>query len=337
MKKKVLFMGIIRLKNRAGVASVAAVCGKKEYDGNFGDRYDEHSDDDTFEQKTFEYAEEEMQRRCFSHALRKGGFKPGDIDAIFAGDLMNQCTASSYGLIDYRIPYIGLFGACSTMAEAVTLAALTVDGGYFRRAAAAVSSHNCTAERQFRTPIEYGGQRTPTAQWTVTGAGCAVIDKATSCMYIREVLPGKIVDMGVTDAANMGAAMAPAAADTLKRYFDESGLKPSDFDVILSGDLGHEGRTITAELCGCDGIELGENYYDCGELIYKPEQDVHSGGSGCGCSALGLAVYLYERFLKKEIKNALFIGTGALMSPMSVAQGHSIPGIAHLVRFVSEV
>ena len=330
-------MGIIRLKNRAGVASVAAVCGKKEYDGNFGDRYDEHSDDDTFEQKTFEYAEEEMQRRCFSHALRKGGFKPGDIDAIFAGDLMNQCTASSYGLIDYRIPYIGLFGACSTMAEAVTLAALTVDGGYFRRAAAAVSSHNCTAERQFRTPIEYGGQRTPTAQWTVTGAGCAVIDKATSCMYIREVLPGKIVDMGVTDAANMGAAMAPAAADTLKRYFDESGLKPSDFDVILSGDLGHEGRTITAELCGCDGIELGENYYDCGELIYKPEQDVHSGGSGCGCSALGLAVYLYERFLKKEIKNALFIGTGALMSPMSVAQGHSIPGIAHLVRFVSEV
>ena len=330
-------MGIIRLKNRAGVASVAAVCGRKEYDGNFGDRYDEHSDDDTFEQKTFEYAEEEMQRRCFSHALRKGGFKPGDIDAVFAGDLMNQCTASSYGLIDYRIPYIGLFGACSTMAEAVTLAALTVDGGYFRRAAAAVSSHNCTAERQFRTPIEYGGQRTPTAQWTVTGAGCAVIDTAPSCMYIKEVLPGKIVDMGVTDAANMGAAMAPAAADTLKRYFDESGLKPSDFDVILSGDLGHEGRTITAELCGCDGIELGENYYDCGELIYKPEQDVHSGGSGCGCSALGLAVYLYERFRKKEIKNALFIGTGALMSPMSVAQGHSIPGIAHLVRFVSEV
>lgn len=330
-------MGIIRLKNRAGVASVAAVCGKKEYDGNFGDMYDEYSDDDTFEKKTFEQAEEEMQRRCFGHALRKGGFAPSDIDAIFAGDLMNQCTASSYGLQDYGIPYIGLFGACSTMAEAVMLAALTVDGGYFKRAAAAVSSHNCTAERQFRTPVEYGGQRTPTAQWTVTGAGCAVIDAGPSMMYIKEVLPGRIVDRGVTDAANMGAAMAPAAADTFKRYFDESGLKPRDFDVILSGDLGCEGRTITAELCEYDGIFLGENYHDCGELLYKPEQDVHSGGSGCGCSALGLAVYLYERFRKKEIKNALFVGTGALMSPMSVAQGHSIPGVAHLVRFVSEV
>jgi stage V sporulation protein AD len=330
-------MGIIKLKNRVSVAAVSSVCGRSEYDGRFSDRYDEHSDDDTFEQKTFERAEEEMMRRCFGHALRKGGFAPSDIDAVFAGDLMNQCTASSYAFSDSGIQYFGLFGACSTMAEAVMLAALTVGGGYFRRAAATACSHFCTAERQFRTPVEYGGQRTPTAQWTVTGAGCAVIDTGNSGMYIKEVLPGITVDRKVTDAANMGAAMAPAAADTLTRYFKESGKSPGDFDVILSGDLGYEGRTITTELLFQKGIELGDNYLDCGELLYKKEQDVHSGGSGCGCSALGLAVYLFERFRKKEIKNALFIGTGALMSPMATAQGHSIPGIAHLVHFSSEV
>ena len=330
-------MGIIRLKNRVSVAATSSVCGKSEYDGRFGDRYDEHSDDDTFEQKTFERAEEEMMRRCFCHALRKGGFAPSDIDAVFAGDLMNQCTASSYAFADSKIQYFGLFGACSTMAEAVMLSALTVDGGYFRRAAATACSHFCTAERQFRAPVEYGGQRTPTAQWTVTGAGCAVIDTGSSGMYIKEVLPGITVDRGVKDAANMGAAMAPAAADTLLRYFTESKKSPDDFDVILTGDLGYEGRTITTELLFQEGITLKENYLDCGELLYLPEQDVHCGGSGCGCSALGLAVYLYERFKNKEIKNALFVGTGALMSPMAVAQGHSIPGIAHLIHFSSEV
>ena len=330
-------MGIIKLKNRVCVSAVASVAGRKEYDGCFGDRFDEYGKDDTFGQKTFEDAEAEMQRRCFAHALRKGGFAEGDIDAIFAGDLMNQCTASSYGLLKYDIPYLGLFGACSTMAEAVLLAALTVDGGYFRRAAAAVSSHNCTAERQFRMPIEYGGQRTPTAQWTVTGAGCAVIDGGASGMYIKEVLPGRTVDLGVKDAANMGAAMAPAAADTLERYFAGSGKKPSDIDVILTGDLGSEGHSILTELLSMDGYDTAASHLDCGMLLYKPEQDVHSGGSGCACSALGLAVYLYDRFMKKEIKNALFVGTGALMSPMAVAQGHSIPGVAHLIYFSSEV
>lgn len=330
-------MGIIKPVNRVCVSAVGSVCGKKEYDGVFGNRYDEYSEDDTFGQKTFEQAEEEMQRRCFAHTLKKGGFTPSDIDAVFAGDLMNQCTASSYGLLEYGRQYFGLFGACSTMAEAVLLSALCVGGGYFRRCAAIVSSHNCTAERQFRMPIEYGGQRTPTAQWTVTGSGCAVIDTGTSGMYIKEVLPGIPVDRGVTDAANMGAAMAPAAADTLKRYFDESGKSPDSFDVILTGDLGGEGHGLLTELLSYEGYSLGSNHLDCGMLIYKPEQDVHSGGSGCGCSALGLSVYLYERFKNKEIKNALFVGTGALMSPMSVAQGHSIPGIAHLIHFSSEV
>ena len=299
-------MGIIKLKNRVCVSAVASVCGKKENDGQFGGRYDEYSEDDTFGCPTFEQAEEEMQRRCFAHALRKSGLGPADTDAVFAGDLMNQCTASSYGLLDYGRPYFGLFGACSTMAEALLLSSLCVDGGYFRRCAAIVSSHNCTAERQFRMPIEYGGQRTPTAQWTVTGAGCALIDTGASGMYIREVLPGIPVDRGVSDAANMGAAMAPAAADTLKRYFSESGKTPDRFDVILTGDLGEEGHGLTTELLSYDGIDLCDNYSDCGMLLYKPEQDVHSGGSGCGCSALGLTVYLFERFKNKEIKNALF-------------------------------
>ena len=330
-------MGIIKLKNRVCVSAVSSVCGKKEHDGVFGGLYDEYGEDDTFGQKTFERAEEEMQRRCFAHAMRKGGYTPSDIDAVFAGDLMNQCTASSYGLLDYGAQYFGLFGACSTMAEAVLLSSLCVDGGYFRRCAAIVSSHNCTAERQFRMPIEYGGQRTPTAQWTVTGSGCALIDTGTSGMYIKEVLPGIPVDRGVTDASNMGAAMAPAAAETLIRYFTESGKRPEDFDIILTGDLGKEGHGITSELLSYEKYAPDNRYLDCGMLLYKPDQDVHSGGSGCGCSALGLAVYLYERFRKKEIKNALFVGTGALMSPVSVAQGHSIAGIAHLIHFSSEV
>lgn len=337
MEKKDIRMSIIKLKNRVCVSAVSSVAGKKEYDGAFGKLYDEYGDDDTFGKPTFEQAEEEMQKRCFAHALKKSGLLPSDIDAVFAGDLMNQCTASSYGLLNYGRQYFGLFGACSTMAEAVLLSALTVDGGYFKRCAAIVSSHNCTAERQFRMPIEYGGQRTPTAQWTVTGSGCAIIDTGCSGMYIKEVLPGIPVDRGVNDASNMGAAMAPAAADTLKRYFSESGKSPDDFDVILTGDLGGEGHTLMTEILSYEGLTLKENCLDCGTLLYKPEQDVHSGGSGCGCSALGLAVYLYEKFRKKEIKNALFLGTGALMSPMSVAQGHSIPGIAHLIRFSSEV
>ncbi len=325
-------MGIIKLKSRVGIRCVSSVCGKKEHDGPLGALFTEFCEDDTFGMETFERAEAEMMRRCFAQALEKGRLGVSDIDAVFAGDLMDQCTASSYGLLQYDIPYFGLFGACSTMAEALTLSALTVDGGYFRRAAAASCSHNATAERQFRSPVEYGGQRTPTAQWTVTGAGCAVIERGDLPVFITEVLPGISVDRGVTDAANMGAAMAPAAADTLVRYFRQSDTPPDGFDVILTGDLGEEGHSLARELAALEGLELGENFLDCGMLIYSKDQDVHSGGSGCGCSALGLAAYLFERFMKREIKSALLIGTGALMSPMALAQGRSIPGIAHLLR-----
>ena len=327
---------LMRFRSAPSVAGFSVV-GKKEGEGPLGSLFDVVCDDPLAGEDTWEEGESRIQQLALDGVFAKAGLDAEQVDCVFGGDLLNQCTATSYAVRGTSLPFFGLYGACSTCAEGHMLAAAAVDAGYAAHAASVASSHFCSAERQFRFPLEYGGQRTPTAQWTATAAGAFLFSPHSEPPYAVSALPGRIIDMGVTDMANMGAAMAPAAADTLKRYFDESGLKPSDFDVILSGDLGHEGRTITAELCGCDGIELGENYYDCGELIYKPEQDVHSGGSGCGCSALGLAVYLYERFLKKEIKNALFIGTGALMSPMSVAQGHSIPGIAHLVRFVSEV
>ncbi|MBQ1847367.1 MAG: stage V sporulation protein AD [Clostridia bacterium] len=325
---------MITLKNKPGVSFVSSVCGKKEFDGPLGDKFDMHSEDDTFGKKSFEAAEQEMQRTAFALALHKSGLRERDIGAIFAGDLMNQCTASSYGLSQYDVPYFGLFGACSTMAEAMILAAICVDGGYYRRCAALACSHNCTAQRQFRYPVEYGGQRTPTAQWTVTGAGCALIDGG-GVMKITEALPGRAVDKKIKDANNMGAAMAPAAADTLLRYFRESGSDPHDFDMIVTGDLGREGHSITKELCAYSGVDLGERYLDFGMLIYDETQDVHSGGSGCGCSAIGLAAFLYEKFRSGECNEALFIGTGALMSPLSLFQGESIPGIAHLLRFSS--
>ena len=326
---------MIKLKNRPCVRCVSSVCGKKEFDGPLGPAFDMHSEDDRFGKATFEAAEAEMQRMSFALALHKSGLDMRDIGAIFAGDLMNQCTASSYGLLQYDVPYFGLFGACSTMAEALILSALCVDGGYFGRCAASACSHNCTAERQFRYPIEYGGQRTPTSQWTVTGSGCAIIDGGEGFMYIADVMPGITVDKKIKDANNMGAAMAPAAADTLLRYFAESGAAPSGFDLIITGDLGKEGHALTKDLCAFSGIELGQNCLDFGMLMYGEDQDVHSGGSGCGCSAIGLAAYLYEKFKKGECNEALFVGTGALMSPLVLAQGESIPGVAHLVHFSS--
>lgn len=326
-------MAVIKLDNKTGVRAVSSVCGKMEHDGVFSSMYDIHSEDDYFGKKSFEAAEAEMQRMCFGIALHKSGLKEQDIGAVFAGDLMNQCTASSYGLLQYGIPYFGLFGACSTFAEALILSSLAVNAGYYERCAAIACSHNCTAERQFRSPVEYGGQRTPTAQWTVTGSGCAIIEGGESCMYASDVLPGISVDRKIKDASNMGAAMAPAAVDTLKRYFTQTNTQPDDFDIILTGDLGAEGHSIVKELMYEEGFLMKENYLDCGMLLYNDSQDVHSGGSGCGCSALGFAAFLYEKFKNKEIGSALFIGTGALMSPLEIMQGESIPGIAHLIHF----
>ena len=329
--------GIVKISNPPTIRAWASVVGKKEHDGPLGGDFDLHAEDDRFGMDTWEKAESEMQRLALGMLMKKSGCREEDIGAIFAGDLLNQCTGSSFGLLDAKIPYFGLYGACSTMAEGMMLASLLVGGGYFSKAAAVCSSHFCSAERQFRFPIEYGGQRTPTAQWTVTGAGAVLLSSDGCGPYVTEVLPGISVQMGITDAANMGAAMAPAAVDTLSRYFASSGTSPDAFDLIVTGDLGQVGHDITSDLLLSMGYDVRRVYNDCGLLIYSSEsQDMHAGGSGCGCSATVLCGHILKRFANGQYKNMLFVGTGALMSPTSVQQGLPIAGIAHLVRISAE-
>lgn len=326
-------MGNAFIETNCGIVSAASVVGKLEKEGPLGACFDIHSENDRFSQKTWEKAEAEMQRLAFGAALEKGGLGVKDIDAIFAGDLLNQCVGAAYGLKDYDVPYFGLYGACSTAVEGLILSALLVSGGKFRRAAAVASSHNCTAERQYRSPIEYGAQRTPTAQWTVTGAGAFVVGGVREAKArISGVCPGIVVEKGIKDSANMGAAMAPAAADTLFRFFAATGESPKNFDLIATGDLGYEGGSILCELMQMEGVDISRVYNDCGMMIYAREtQDTHAGGSGCGCSATVLASYLLPRMERGELSRILVLGTGAMMSPQSIQQGEYIPAIAHLV------
>ena len=326
----------------AVIISSASAVGGKEFEGPLGACFDYHDPDDRFGQKTFERSESEMQRLTLASAMSKCALTPSDIGALFAGDLLNQCVSSAYGLLEYDIPYFGLYGACSTAAEGIMLSSVFVSNGIADYAAAITSSHNAAAERQYRNPLEYGGQRTPTAQWTVTGAGAFVLshnDKVTpDCVFasVEDVFPGIVVEKGVTDAANMGAAMAPAACDTLLNYFEASGTSPEDYDMVLSGDLGSEGQIILGELLAASGVSASEKLHDCGMMIYDAEsQDVHAGGSGCGCSAVVLASHILPRLKKGELSNVLFYGTGAMMSPSSLKQGLSIPAVAHLIHLRS--
>lgn len=320
------------------IISASSVVGHKEHDGPIGECFDIFDEKDKFKKNTWEKAESEMQRLALSLALEKAGFAESEIDALFAGDLLNQCVSSAYGLLDFDIPYFGLYGACSTAVEGIMLSSLLISGGHYKKCAAVTSSHFCSAEQQYRNPLEYGGQRAPTAQWTVTGSGAFIIgNEESQGVRITHALPGIVIDKGVNDAANMGAAMAPAALDTLTRFFKQSGTHPRDYDAIYTGDLGLEGSKILKELMYIDGYELGDNYQDCGNIIFDREtQDVHCGGSGCGCSAVVLASYILPKLKSGEIKNALVIGTGAMMSPSSLKQGQSIPAIAHLIMLESE-
>lgn len=323
--------GIINL-NAAFISTGNAV-GKKEYEGPLGKHFDIHDDDDRFGQKTWEEAESEAQRLALNIALKKAELSFDDIDAIFAGDLLNQCVGSSYGLLGCMIPYFGIYGACSTAGEGIMLASTMVTHGIFECVAAVTSSHNCSAERQFRTPIEYGGQRTPTSQWTVTGSGAFIIGNSRDAkVKIKAGMPGRVIDKGVNDANNMGAAMAPAVCDTFLRFFKESGTEPSDYDLILTGDLGYEGAAILRDIMKIEGYKLGGNYTDCGILIFdQATQDTHAGGSGCGCSASVLSAYVIPEMENGNIKKTLFVASGAMMSPDSIKQGKSIPAIGHLV------
>lgn len=325
--------GYIELQKPPVIVSAASVVGKHEYEGPLGQFFDMHDPDGSFGQKTWEQAEAEMQRQAINIALSKAKNDAKNIDALFSGDLINQCICSAQGTLSYDIPFFGLYGACSTIAEGLILSSLLISSGIYESTIAAASSHNSTAERQYRFPLEYGGQRTPTAQWTVTGAGAYVLMSDGNGPHIAGVMPGRTVERGIDDANNMGAAMAPAVIDTLTRYFIQTGTSPADYDLIATGDLGVEGHGIVSELMKNEGYDMGENYNDCGMLIYDIEkQDMHAGASGCGCSAVVLAASLLERIKCGELNDILFIGTGALMNPMSVQQGQAIPGIAHLVR-----
>ena len=327
---------ILKFKGGAYIAATASAVGKCESEGPLGECFDIRDVTDKFGMKTWEMAESEMQRLVFNTALAKLSASERDVGALFAGDLLNQCVGSSYGLLDFDIPYFGLYGACSTAAEGLMLGAMCISAGYFETCAAVTSSHFCSAERQYRTPIEYGAQRSPTAQWTVTGAGAFML-RREGRVRIAEALPGIVVEKGINDAANMGAAMAPAAADTVLRYFEMGGYSPHDFDMIITGDLGKEGGEILCELLCADGLDISREYNDCGLMIYDLKgQDKHSGGSGCGCSAVVLASHLYPKLMTGELGDILIIGTGAMMSPSSIQQGQAIPAVAHLLRICRE-
>ena len=323
---------VIKLNKPVYILSAAAVGSAKEKEGPLGDYFDITNHDIKFGMDTFEAGESEMQRLALNIALKKAHTHHKELNAILAGDLLNQCTSSSHGFIEFDVPFIGLYGACSTMAESLALASILIDSGHFSKLAAATASHFCASERQFRFPLEYGGQRVPTSQWTVTAAGAVILSGASpdlASAQITEILFGKIIDKGITDSANMGAAMAPAAVDTLLKYFRETGANPSDFDIIATGDLGAEGKRIAENLLLAEGLDIREKYNDCGLMIYDEAQDIHAGGSGCGCSAGVFCGYMMNN---PEYKNILLVCTGALMSPGSVMQGNSIPGIAHLVH-----
>lgn len=322
---------IIKFQNEPHIASYASAVGKKESEGPFAAYFD-HADLSPSPDGSWEKEESSLQQCALDTALKKGGFEPQDIDILYAGDLLNQSISSTFGLRDFGIPFVGLFGACSTMSLSLAMAAIAVSSGAAKRAAAVTSSHFCTAERQFRTPVDYGGQRTPSAQWTVCGSGAAILSDSGK-VRISDIMLGKIIDLGQKDANNMGAAMAPAAADTVSNYLDQSGTNPSDYDMILTGDLGCVGSQLLGELLIKNGIDISAVHKDCGMMIFDLEkQDVHAGGSGCGCAASMLCGYILRKMEEGELKNILFCATGALMSTTSSQQGESIPGICHLVH-----
>ncbi len=326
----------IELKNKPQIKGYAAVVGKKEAEGPLGAYFDVAYSDEFCGEKTFEKAETHMQKTAIKTAIRKAGLHKTQIDCAFAGDLLNQCIGSSFGMRDLRFPFCGLYGACSTMALSLALAGLFVDSGAAQTTVAAASSHFCSAERQYRYPLEYGGQRTPAAQWTVTGSGACVVGEnnptqKNHSVYIDKIIIGSVRDLKIKDPNNMGAAMAPAAAQTISQFLRDTESSATDFDMILTGDLGSTGSALLIELLKDEHkIDIYPVHNDCGVMIFDAEtQDVHSGGSGCGCSAAVVCSYILNKMHNGELKNVLFVGTGALLSPTSSLQKESIPGIAH--------
>ena len=318
--------------NPPSILQTASIVGPKEADGPMASYFDKCLEDEFWGEKSWEKAESKIIKETVNLLISKSKLAVDDIDYLFAGDLLNQCISCNFGLRETNIPYFGIFGACSTFTESMCLGSILVEANGAKNVICATSSHFCSAEKQFRFPLELGTQRPPTAQWTVTGSGAVILSKTGEGPYITNITPGKIVDMGVKDANNMGAAMAPAALDTLITHFQDTGRKPSYYDAIITGDLGHIGKEILAEMAQSKGYNINANYNDCGVLIFdKEKQDTHAGGSGCACIATIFSGYFYKQLKDKKIKRILLIATGALMNSTSMQQGESIPGIAHAI------
>lgn len=322
----------MEFENDISVISTASTVGTKEGEGPLREYFDVILTDNLMGQESWEKAESKIASDNLKLAVNKAGLNPSDISYVVTGDLLNQCCGSTFGVRSLKIPFFGVFGACSTMGESMGLGAVLLESGGAKYVLCGASSHFASAEKQFRFPMDLGTQRTPTASWTVTGDGAAVLGIKNEHPYIKRITTGKIIDMGITDANNMGAAMAPAAADAIYQHFADFGFKPDYYDVIATGDLGYVGQKLLIDLLKDKGIDISKNHIDCGiEIFDKELQDTHCGGSGCACSAVTFAGMLYNKLRHKNINKLLFVPTGALMSPTSVQQGESIAGIAHCV------
>jgi len=322
----------VETPSKPRIIATASIVGPKEGEGPLKDYFDIILEDDLNGKDTYEKAESSMMYTAVNEVIKKANFKEENIDYLLAGDLLNQLTSACFAAKDMDIPFIGLFGACSTMTESLAMGSLMIDGGYANHVVAATSSHFSSAERQFRFPLEYGSQRPPTAQWTVTGSGAMLLGREGNFPYISYVTMGKVKDYGVNDVNNMGEAMAPAAVDTIAQHLKDTGRTPDYYDIIATGDLGKVGKRITKELLLEHGFELKDNYIDCGDEIFDHEkQKTNSGGSGCGCSAVVDCGYIYKNMLNGKFKRVLLVSTGALLSSTSCFQGLNIPGIAHAV------
>ena len=322
----------IMFDNPPTVIETACIGGPKEADGPLAKYFDQCLDDEFWGESSWEKAESKIIKETVNRVVSKSGVPQDKIDFCFAGDLLNQCISSGFGLRDLNVPYFGIFGACSTFVEGMGLAAMFLEGNAANYTLCATSSHFCSAEKQFRFPLELGNQRPQSSQWTVTGSGSAVLSKSGQGPFITSFTPGKIVDMGIKDANNMGAAMAPAALNTLVAHFHDTGRNPSYYDGIFTGDLGYVGKEILTELMLKEGFNIKANYNDCGVMIFdKSKQDTHSGGSGCACCATVFSGYLFNQLKQKKLKRILLIATGALTNATTAQQGESIPSIAHAI------
>ena len=321
-----------KLSNPVSIKETASIVGPKESNGPLAKYFDKCIEDEFYGESSWEKAESKFIKSATEMLIAKSGISNKDIDFCFAGDLLNQCISSCFGLRETNIPFFGIFGACSTFVESLILGAMAIDGNFAKNVLCAVSSHFCSAEKQFRFPLELGNQRPPTSQWTVTGSGACILSKEGTYPYITHVTPGKIIDMGIKDVNNMGSAMAPAAIDTLITHFQDTSRDPDYYDGIFTGDLGYIGKDILLDIVKTKGYDITNNYNDCGILIFdKNKQDTHSGGSGCACCASVFSGYLYKKLKEKKLNKILLIATGALTNSTTSQQGESIPGIAHAV------